>query len=114
MDKAEKELFVQAVYDIVKSVPYGRATSYGAIAGAIGAPNLSRMVGKIMGQCDSAVTGIPAHRVVNSQGVLSGRAAFGFQGEMRRLLEAEGIIVFNNRIKNWKTVSWDPLNEIDI
>lgn len=114
MEKTEKELFIQAVYDIVRSVPCGRATSYGAIARAIGFPNLSRMVGKIMGQCNAAVTGIPAHRVVNGQGVLSGRSAFGFQGEMRRLLEAEGTLVHNNRIRNWKTVFWDPLNEIDV
>jgi len=66
-----------------------------------------------MGECDSSANGIPAHRVVNSQGILSGKDAFGNCGEMQRLLEAEGITVVNDRIKNWKTVFWNPLDEIE-
>jgi len=114
MDKSEKEALKKAVYDIVKIIPYGRATSYGAIAKASGYYNLSRMVGRIMGECDSAKEGIPAHRVVNSQGMLSGKDAFGDSSEMQRLLESEGVSVANNRIKNWKEVFWNPLNEINI
>lgn len=114
MSQLDKENFTQGVYDVVKNIPHGRATSYGAIAKAIGYPNLSRMVGKIMGACDSALSGIPAHRVVNSQGVLSGKNAFGDSTEMQRLLELEGIVVINDRIKNWKTVFWDPMAELVI
>lgn len=114
MAQLDKEDFTQGVYDVVKNIPYGRATSYGAIAKAIGYPNLSRMVGKVMGACDSANSGIPAHRVVNSQGILSGKDAFGDSKEMQKSLESEGIIVVNDRIKNWKTVFWDPMEELSI
>ena len=111
MDK-ERERIKQAVYDIVVLIPRGRATSYGAISKAIGFPNLSRMVGKIMGHCDSSATCVPAHRVVNNQGLLSGSQAFGNSGEMQKLLESEGITVVNNKIKNWKNIFWNPLEEI--
>lgn len=114
MDKQlDRDAFRRAVYEIVRMVPRGRATSYGAIARAAGYPTLSRMVGRIMaGAADG--DGVPAHRVVNSSGVLSGRAAFGTPGRMAELLEAEGIVVTNNRIAGWKEVFWDPLNEINI
>lgn len=104
---------VQAVYDLVRLIPRGRACSYSLIAQAIGFPNYSRQVGRIISQADSAETGIPAHRVVNSQGILSGRAAFGSSNEMQRLLEAEGIVIVNHRIKNWKQVRWNPMEEWD-
>ncbi|MDL2255906.1 MGMT family protein [Parabacteroides sp. OttesenSCG-928-G06] len=110
--KEEKEGLREAVYEIVCTIPFGRATSYGAIARAIGYPKHSRMVGKIMSNCESDTNGIPAHRVVNAQGVLSARDAFGSVGEMQRRLEAEGIQVSNYRIQNWKKVFWDPLREI--
>ncbi|MDL2262254.1 MGMT family protein [Bacteroidales bacterium OttesenSCG-928-I21] len=112
MDKTEKKAITQAVYDIVKIIPRGRATSYGAIAKAIGYGNMSRMVGKIMSECNSSENNIPAHRVVNSQGFLSGKDAFGDSDEMRKLLESEGIIVINDKIKNWKNVFWNPAEEI--
>lgn len=108
-DKAD---FIHAVYQMVSTVPRGRATSYGAIARAIGYPNMSRMVGHVMGQCDAAKTGIPAHRVVNSQGVLSGKEAFGTPTEMQEKLEEEGIRIENDRIKDWKHVFWDPMKEV--
>ncbi|MDL2278626.1 MGMT family protein [Parabacteroides sp. OttesenSCG-928-G07] len=112
MNKDEKETLTQAIYEIVRIIPVGRATSYAALAKATGYPNFSRMVGRIMSECDSAKNGVPAHRVVNSQGVLSGKNAFGLNGEMQKLLEAEGIIVKNDRIKHWKTVFWNPIEEI--
>lgn len=114
MTQLDKDDFTQGVYDIVKNIPYGRATSYGAIAKAIGYPNFSRMVGKVMANCDSVNSDIPAHRVVNSQGVLSGKDAFGSSGEMQRLLEDEGITIIDERIKNWKTVFWDPMIELSV
>ncbi|MDH6311999.1 methylated-DNA-protein-cysteine methyltransferase-like protein [Parabacteroides sp. PFB2-10] len=111
----DKEAIRQAVYEIVRTIPYGRATSYGAIARAIGYPNMSRLVGKIMASCESNTNDIPAHRVVNSQGILSGKEAFGSAGEMQQLLEAEGIAVANkNRIQAWKTVFWNPIEEITL
>lgn len=112
--KIDKAILTQAVYDIVKTIPYGRATSYGAIARAAGYYTLSRMVGRIMSECNSSETNIPAYRVVNSQGVLSGKGAFGDFDEMQKLLESEGIVIVNNKIKNWKTVFWNPLEEINI
>ncbi len=102
----------QAIYEIVKLIPPGRATSYGAIAKAIGFPNLSRMVGRIMSQCNSEVNHIPAHRVVNSSGGLSAKDAFGASGEMQQLLETEGVTIINDRIQNWKKVFWNPLIEL--
>lgn len=114
MDKVDKNTFAQAVYDVVRTIPYGRATSYGAIAKAIGYPDYSRMVGHIMAACNEEENNVPAHRVVNSQGVLSGKTAFGASNEMQRLLEGEGVRVVNDRIKDWKRVFWNPLEEINI
>lgn len=110
MDVDEKQGLRQAVYDVVCLIPPGRATSYGAIARAVGYPRLSRMVGRIMGGCGDE--GVPAHRVVNSSGVLSAWMAFGSPGRMAELLEAEGVTVENNRIRDWKRVFWDPMKEI--
>jgi len=112
--KEEKEAFTQAVYDIVRRIPSGRATSYGAIAKAIGYPNLSRMVGRVMKGCGNYKIKLPAHRVVNSQGVLSGAEGFGYSGQMQQFLEAEGVSVVNGKIKDWKNVFWDPMTEITV
>ncbi len=112
MNPSEKDSFKQAIYDIVCLIPCGRATSYGAIAKAVGFSNLSRMVGRVMSECNSVETGIPAHRVVNSQGILSAKEAFGSNNEMQQLLESEGITVKNNKINNWKKVFWNPLEEL--
>ena len=114
MNQSEKEAFRQAIYDIVRTIPPGRATSYGAIAKAIGYPNFSRLVGRIMAECDSQENDIPAHRVVNSSGFLSGKEAFGSSDEMQQSLASEGITVGNDRIQNWKKVFWNPLDEINI
>jgi methylated-DNA-protein-cysteine methyltransferase-like protein len=108
MENSEKQAFQQAIYDIVCLIPVGRATSYGAIAKAIGFSNFSRMVGKMMSHCPSN-TNIPAHRVVNSQGFLSAKGAFDTQ---QQLLEAEGVIVKNDKIQKWKIIFWDPLKEL--
>ncbi len=107
-----KESLSEAVYEIVRRIPKGRATSYGAIAKAVGYPDYSRLVGKIMGECDSLATNIPAHRVVNSQGYLSAKDSFKTPDLMQELLESEGVTIVNNKIKNWKLVFWNPLDEI--
>ena len=95
-------LFQQQVWEITKLIPKGRISSYGAIAKAIGFPNHSRHVGKAMGGCPKNV---PAHRVISSSGTLS-------VPEFQQRLEAEGIEVENFRIKNFKTLSWNPLEEL--
>lgn len=110
MDKHQKQELQRSVYDIVRMVPRGRATSYAAIARAAGFPAHSRLVGRLMAGCSDE--GVPAHRVVNSQGVLSGRAAFGDPDRMRSLLEDEGVKIENHRIKQWRSVFWNPLTEI--
>ena len=112
LSKPEKDTLVQAVYEIVSRIPYGRITSYGAIAAAVGYPNLSRMVGQIMKGSGDYKEKLPCHRVVLSQGYLSGKDSFDHSGQMQQLLEAEGIIVVNNKIKNHKEICWDPMEEI--
>ena len=96
------EIFKQQVWEITKLVPKGRVTSYGAIAKAVGFPNHSRHVGKAMGGCPKDV---PAHRVISSSGTLS-------VPEFQERLENEGIEVENFRIKNFKKLFWNPLEEL--
>lgn len=95
-------LFKQQVWEITKLIPKGRVSSYGAIAKAVGFPNHSRHVGKAMGGCPKDV---PAHRVISSSGILS-------VPEFQERLEAEGIEVVNLRIKNFKKLFWNPLEEV--
>lgn len=114
LSPTDKKALAQAVYDIVMQIPSGRATSYGAIAKAIGYPNLSRMVGRIMKNNGDYGKNLPAHRVVNSQGLLSGKSGFDHSGQMQQLLEQEGVTVKNNKINNWKEVFWDPIKEIGL
>ena len=95
-------LFKQQVWEITKLIPKGRVSSYGAIAKAVGFPNHSRHVGKVMGGCPKDV---PAHRVISSSGVLS-------VPEFQERLEVEGIEVVNLRIKNFKKLFWNPLFEL--
>lgn len=110
MRKEEKDIFIRSVHNIVRLIPLGRVTSYGAIAKAAGFPNFSRMVGSILSH--PSATALPAHRVTNSQGILSGKSAFGTNQEMQNLLEAEGIIIKKDKIQNWKNVFWNPIDEI--
>lgn len=111
MQKPDYKEFERAVYDVVAAVPPGRATSYGAIARALGYPNHSRLVGRIMGRCSR--TDVPAHRVVDSRGCLSGRHAFGEPCRMCGMLEAEGVHVAGDRIVQWNRVFWDPQSEME-
>lgn len=104
--------FKALVFQVVCLIPEGRATSYGTIARAIGYPTLSRMVGRVLASSSSQK--VPAHRVVNSQGILSGKDAFKTPTTMQELLRQEGVEVEGNRIKNWKKVFWNPMNELSI
>ncbi len=99
--------FFNSVYEVVKLIPHGRVTSYGAIAAYLGAKSSSRMVGWAMNASHNYDSKIPAHRVVNRIGLLTGQAHFNGQS-MQSLLEAEGIVVIENQIQNFANVFWDP------
>lgn len=104
----DKKQFAQDIYAIVRLIPPGRVTSYGAIAKALSQARQSRMVGHVM---NSSPKDVPAHRVVNSSGVLTGRAFFGGD-RMAMLLREEGVLVKDNKVQKFKTFFWDPLLEL--
>lgn len=110
--KGSKEEIYQAIYDIVRSIPPGRVTSYGAIAAAVGMPNGARIVGYAMGKAGGEKPVVPAHRVVNSAGILSARHQFSTPVQMQQLLEKEGIKVAHNKVVDFTSVLWDPLREL--
>ncbi len=103
--------FFQMVFEVVKLIPSGRATSYGAIANYLGAKRSSRMVGWAMNTAHSNPE-IPAHRVVNRNGLLTGKMHFQTLTLMQELLEKEGIIVKDDKIVNFKAVFWNPMEEL--
>ena len=105
--------FFEQVYEVVKLIPRGRATSYGAIARYLGTGSSSRMVGWAM-NASHLNPEIPAHRVVNRIGVLTGKAHFGPGDEMKNLLESEGLTVEENQIQDFEKVFWDPMAELKI
>ncbi|WP_417876400.1 MGMT family protein [Winogradskyella sediminis] len=102
--------FFEKVYEVAKKIPYGRVTSYGAIAKYLGAGKSARIVGYAMnGSHDKDV---PAHRVVNRKGLLTGKHHFEGTNLMQQLLENEGITVVENQIQNLESVYWDPVKEL--
>lgn len=103
--------FFQMVFEVVKLIPHGRATSYGAIANYLGTKRSSRMVGWAMNTAHSNPE-IPAHRVLNRNGLLTGKMHFQTPTLMQELLEKEGIIVTNDKIENFKVVFWNPIEEL--
>lgn len=109
----ENSDFFDRVYQVVVLIPPGRATTYGAIANYLGAKRSSRMVGWAMNAAH-AKPEIPAHRVVNRNGLLTGKAHFSPPEKMEELLKLEGVLVINDAIQNWKTVFWDPMLELGI
>ncbi len=102
------EDFFGKVYEVVKQIPSGRVTSYGAIAACLGTPGSSRMVGWAMNASHRASEYIPAHRVVNRNGLLTGKHHFDTPYAMQELLESEGIQVVDEQIVDFKKVFWDP------
>jgi methylated-DNA-protein-cysteine methyltransferase-like protein len=106
----DKTSFFQDVYEVVKLIPHGRVTSYGAIAHYLGTKSSARMVGWALNT--SHGQDIPAHRVVNRNGVLTGKVHFGHHNKMQHLLEAEGIKIKGNQIENFDQVFWDPSSEL--
>jgi methylated-DNA-protein-cysteine methyltransferase-like protein len=101
--------FFADVYEVVKLIPKGRVTSYGAIGKYLGAKSSARMVGWAMHGCPK---GVPAHRVVNSSGLLTGKHHFKTPTLMENLLKKEGVKVVNNKVRNFKELLWDPTQEL--
>ena len=112
MDKKDsnKDFFTN-VYAVVRLVPPGRVTSYGAIGQYLGSRTAARMVGWAMNHAHT-LPDVPAHRVVNRAGVLTGKHCFGGPNVMKALLEAEGVRVENDKVLNFETVRWDPTEEL--
>lgn len=100
--------FFERVYAVTRLIPEGRVTSYGAIAAFIGSPGAARMVGWALNKCHTHKEFIPAHRVVNRIGVLSGKHFFPGENTMKELLEAEGLKVEDNQVLNFEHHFWNP------
>lgn len=112
MAAGEHKDFFESVYLVAEQIPSGRVTSYGAIAKYLGSPRGARMVGWAMNQCSSWKRFVPAHRVVNRQGLLTGKRHFPGGETMRELLQSEGIEVDNDQIVNFQDIFWDPAKEL--
>jgi len=104
--------FFKDVWDVVRLIPEGRVTSYGAIAKYLGSARSSRMVGWAMNASHAAPEPVPAHRVVNRIGMLSGKAHFPDPARMEELLEAEGTMVVDDRVVEFKARFWNPMVEL--
>ncbi len=109
----DKNNFFEKVYDVVVQIPYGRVTSYGAIARYLGAARSARMVGWAMNSCHTHPKQVPAHRVVNRVGMLTGKHHFGDGHMMQQLLENEGIEVKNDQVQTFEKYFWDPSKELN-
>ena len=112
LKKSQNEGFFEKVYFVARLIPFGRVTSYGAIARYLGTGQSARMVGWAMNASHSSGEYIPAHRVVNRNGVLTGKHHFGNSSTMQQLLENEGFVIEDDTIINFKECFWDPSLEI--
>lgn len=108
----KQESFFQMVYEVVRLIPRGRVTSYGAIARYLGTAGSSRMVGWAMNGSHREKPRVPAQRVVNRNGLLTGKHHFGSPDLMRQLLENEGIKIENDKVIDFKKHFWDPSEEL--
>jgi len=104
--------FFEDVYEVVKQIPKGRVTSYGAVAACLGAKSSARMVGWAMNGANQQKDYIPAHRVVNRNGMLTGKAHFKTPDAMEKALKKEGIKVKNDTIVDFEKYFWDPMKEL--
>ena len=102
--------FFDKVYEVAKLIPYGRVTSYGAIATYLGTARSARMVGYALN--GSVAKNVPAHRVVNRKGLLTGKQHFEGTNLMQQLLESEGVIIIDNQIQDFEKLFWNPLKEL--
>jgi methylated-DNA-protein-cysteine methyltransferase related protein len=110
----QDETFFDLVYEVVRQIPKGRVTSYGAIAAALGTKGSARMVGWAMNNCHHIIPKVPAHRVVNRQGLLTGKMHFGEPDRMQKLLEKEGVKVIDDQVQDFDKKFWDPAKELDV
>ena len=109
--KKQKENIFEDIYEIVRLIPKGRVSSYGAIAAYIGLKSGARMVGWAM-NASHTLRNVPAHRVVNRQGLLTGKHHFDTPNMMQKLLEKEGIKVIKDQVQNFDQLFWDPVKEL--
>lgn len=109
----ENKDFFEAVYQIVRLIPHGRVTTYGAIAEALGAKQAARMVGWAMNACHR-LNDVPAHRVVNRSGMLTGKMHFENEMDMQRRLEAEGVSIVDDQVQDFSHRFWNPGTEIRV
>lgn len=112
LSEANKDFF-EKVFAVVLEIPKGRVTSYGAIANYLGAKRSSRMVGWAM-NASHKLEGIPAHRVVNRNGILTGKNHFEDENMMQKKLESEGIQVLDSRVVDFNVLFWDPSEELSL
>jgi methylated-DNA-protein-cysteine methyltransferase related protein len=105
--------FFQEVHEVVRLVPAGRVTTYGAIAHYLGARHGARMVGWAMMAAHTANEYVPAHRVINRNGLLTGRHHFATPTAMQEALEAEGVVVREEQVQDFKSRFWDPAAELE-
>ncbi len=103
--------FFEKVYEVARKIPYGRVTSYGAIAKYLGAARSARMVGWAM-NASHYDDSVPAHRVVNRLGILTGKHHFDGTNLMQQLLENEGVIIKDAQIIDFESVFWDPFKKL--
>ena len=108
---AKQDSFFERVYDVARMVPEGRVTSYGAIARYLGSAGSARMVGWAMNACHNR-DDVPAHRVVNRKGLLTGKHHFPGTNLMQELLENEGVVVIDDQIQDFDQLHWDPVKEL--
>ena len=106
------ENFFELVYEVARQIPKGRVTSYGAIAACLGTKLSARMVGWAMNGAHKIRPKVPAHRVVNRNGLLTGKHHFTPPGKMEELLEKEGVKVKDDHVTEFKKLFWDPSTEI--
>lgn len=109
---AKNNSFFNKVYQVAQNIPHGKVTSYGAIAKAIGAAKSARMVGYAMNNAAN-MEDVPAHRVVNRNGVLTGKHHFSGTNLMQQLLENEGLTIANNTVQNFEKHFWSPPHLVD-
>ncbi|RZK60222.1 MAG: MGMT family protein [Pedobacter sp.] len=104
--------FYEQVYQLVALIPRGRVTTYGAIAKALGAAKSSRMVGTALINAHHPEQILPIYRVVNRNGLLTGKHHYESSSHMQQLLESEGVSILNDQVKDFKALFWDPMQEL--
>jgi len=104
----EESSFFKKVFEVARQIPFGRVSTYGIIARHIGSPQAARMVGWAMNKSSLEKEFVPAHRVVNRKGLLTGKNHFANSNTMKEMLESEGIVVIDNQIQKFEDLIWNP------